>query len=361
MAERPTFVKRETLDAFFKDIDSVVTAAIREQMNKDAHVLIINKAEFARLVRIHLSLVRKVAARSQDEDIKRQLLDGFKRQANKLATRLYSRFIELLEAQIATVSKKKFTYQVERRNSITLYFFQGEGNVKDALFGAISTNVLAPVKKTLRENATRGSLDDVLSIIIAGVDIDNPGIMPKQVDDLGGQSSNLPGNSTLHPGNPVGIKSKNNTTGIPIRAEINKGAGTQLGHNRGPNTVAASQLLEIIESYYENLVGPSKNLAVAGALKEAIHTYDAEMRFNDIVYNLAKNKFGKGEVNISIIALESAAWNAYSGGLAGDGLKKLRGHVEANKRNIFYGAGSASLRDILARQIEDLFLRMLFA
>lgn len=331
-----------TAQDLLNELAEIKTEQIREDMKKDIHVIILSVAEFAKLVRLHLSEVRKIANRSEDQDIRAQLNNGSKRNPGKLAKRLQMRFIEIFEKQLRTQSKLEWKKKVQ--GNVTLYFIQSNGKV----FNQIRDNVMSPVRKQLVTTSARGSIDRVLSLIIAGIDIDED-------TDIGDTSLGEFAKSKQLSGAPSSVSSKSYPAkGIKKGDTIfAKGAGVQLGHTRGPNTVAAKRRLELILEAQRNIIGLTGTFFEARQLVDVVHKFDAEMRFNDVVYNIAKGLTGR--VDISIITLESAAANQFSGGKAKAALGKLTKFLRDNAKKIVTQKGSKPIVDLILKDYEVLF------
>ena len=332
---------------FLDEIAEIQAKQIREDMKRDMHVLILSVAEFAKLVRLHLDEVRKISNRSDDPDIKAQLNTAAQRNPNKLAKRLHTRFIEVLEKQLRAT--KGVDWKAINSGNVRLYFLEGKGR-GGKVFDVMQKDIMAPIRRELVFKSKSGSLDRVLSLVIAGIDIDEDLNVNKDTS-LGTYAKS----KTLS-GAPQSISTKSYPAkGIKVGDTLfTSGAGTQLGHGRGGGTIAAVKKLEKIREFQSNIIGLTGTWYEARQFADVIHKFDAEMKFNDVVYNIARGISGK--VDISIITLEQTAANAFSGAKITPELRKLDAFLRKNAEKIVTQKGSRPIVTSIMEEYKKLFL-----
>jgi len=339
-----TASQADSAQQFTQEIADINSYLIREQMKNDVHVLVVNQAQFTSLIRDHLTAVKQVAVRAKDPQIKAEL-ESIGRTGGRtlysIAGKLKFEFEKVLDRELkrATVLRFKKTVQ----GNVSIYYIQRKTLPRE---GSKETNfkvlqrVMTEVRKELVIRSKSGSLKQATGVIIGGLNIDYDNINP-----------NAPQLGTL-------AKSK-----IADRAPpeidpskgVRAGTGVQLGHFRGPNAEAARRLFDLVRKTQSGIVGITGILFETHERKETIHAFDTEVRFNDVVYQMAKQELG-GTVGISIIGLEQSAKNSISGNKAGNDLRKLRKWLRNNAQVIVTMKGSKPLVNMLLDDIVQEFI-----
>lgn len=322
----PTDAK--TLAKFVKDVALVDANEIRDEMKKDPHVLVVNAAQFASLAKDHAAELKRVASKAEEGPLKTALLNIGKMNTYRLAVVLMKRFIDILEKHLD--NSGSFTWTKQQRGNVALYFLSPARPGVSNVFNELRDSVFSPLREELVYNSAPGTVERSLSVIIAGLDVDYDEI----TKGLGAQAKQV-----LLQNAPEG----------------KKGAGVQLGHFRGGATVAGYRLVERLRKAQSKIVGLTGFWFEAKGMADAIHEADAEVRFNDVVYNIARQEF-KGAVNISIIGLEQTARNQISGAKTRQRLKNLKGWLIKNAAAILTVKGS---RPIVNMVLDDMILAFL--
>jgi len=330
----------ETAKKLIDAAAKVSTELIRKEMKLEVHVLVVNTAQFSSLIRDHISLVKRAARKAEDPEVKALLEGSLGSSGNlyKLSKNLKMEFQRILEREL---NKKSgiLKWKKQEQGGVAIYYIQRKKQATRAQvlapksktsqtnFNAIQ-DVMTEVKKELVNNSRAGTTKRITGIIIGGLDIDYDEINTRGIGDTA--KSKLSDRAPIHP-----------NTG-----NVRAGTGIQLGHFRGPATKGARRLFNIVQDAMKNLVRPKELLAEAKGFKDAIHKFDAEIRFNDIIYNIAQTEL-KGEVDISIIGLEQAAKNSLTGDLAGASAKEFRSWIIKNAQAIVTVDGSKPLVNMI--------------
>lgn len=322
--------------SFQNEIREIRTTQIRDEMKRDVHVLVVNAAQFSSLIKDHLAQVRRVAARAEDPAIKYELENvGSGTNLYSIAIKLQNEFELVLEKYLNKQSKIR--WKKTKKGRVSIYYIQRLIQTeKETNFKALQ-RVMSDVRKELVQNSKPGTFKRATGVVIGGLDIDYNEIIPKR--GVGGTAKSL--FIDKPPIDP--------DTGNPI-----PGRGVQIGHFRGPATVAAAKLRELVRIAQSGIVGLTGMWFEAHKYHDMVHKFDAEVRFNDVVYNIARKELG-GKVNISIVGLEQTAKNTYSGIAAKKPLSQLRKWLLKNAQVILTMKGSKSIINSIMDDILNAF------
>src|SRR5210317_1090744 len=62
--------KARNLNTLAKEVNEISADAIRKEMKRDPHVLVINKAQFTSLIKDHFAELKRAASKTEDENLK---------------------------------------------------------------------------------------------------------------------------------------------------------------------------------------------------------------------------------------------------------------------------------------------------
>lgn len=329
----------KNIKKFVKEVLNIRAAQIRDEMKLDPHVLVIDKNQFKSLITDHKAEIKRAATRAKDPDIKRELELAGDINTDKLAKKLQLKFQPMLEKALS--ARKKVKWRADYRGDHTLYYVEPlkrktNRSTGTDVFRSIQES-LTKIRQELVQNSKTGSYDRVLSIVIAGFDVDFDDISQGFGGDRAKQVQL--GNAPL------------SKEGKPL-----KGSGIQLGHFRGGATVATAKKLEAIRKYQSSIIGLTGLFFKARTdFHDVIHEHDAEFELNDVVYNIAKKELG-GTADISIIGLEGTARNQYSGSLTRQVLNDFNTWLEDNAGVIVTMQGSKPIVNMILDDAVDSFL-----
>lgn len=336
----------DTVVGFFLEVEKYYASTIRNKMDDQAHVLYVSDNSFKNLIKDHLDVILKISKRTDDPQFSRILAKyGARKQLSKLAPVIRKKFQRILQLELRKNSALKYEFEdsVFQGSPARVYYItKAEKSIKRTVFRILRDDVFNSIRETLVKLSAKGGRGSVsssiLSVTIAGFSV--------------------PAGEDIPEGNLGNISKGLTARGAPITAsgQKAKGTGFQLGHVRGPATVAADKLLAAFKEFGEGLVGFDDLYRRAAKKVGMIHAYDAQNELNDLVWNFATGKWNPGKVNISIIDLEQTAKNGISGGLAGSELRDLRDWMVYNVARILQLQGSLPIQTMLLEDIVTTFL-----
>ena len=339
--------RAQNVSQFAQEVRDIHSTTIREEMKKDVHVLVVDTDQFHSLILDHLRLVKRVALKSEDPQIKAELENAGKKGSTKaLAVKLRREFQIVLERVInktGTLVKR----EPIQRGDLTIYFIQRKKQTEKETNFKTLQRIMTEVRKELVLNSKSGTYKRVTGILVGGLDIDYDEIVPQK--GIGGTAKDLYIDRA-----PVFLQK--DKQGKAKRAKRLAGRGAQLGHFRGPATVAASGLRQLVREAQSGLIGLTGMWFETHRRHNLVHKYDAEFKLNDIVYNIASKELG-GRVDISIVGLEQTARNLYTGAMAGRELGALRNWLIKNAQAILTMKGSKPIINSIMDDILNAFTK----
>ena len=269
---------------------------------------------------------------------------GARKRLSKLAPLIRRRFEKLLEKYLRASKNLVFEYE---KTSITgspatVYYIQKSDSSRSrrSVYDTLNDEVFRYLRKDLVALSSKGStISSILSVTIAGLNVEPGDSLPT---NIGAAAKQL--EARRAPKRKVGKQE------IP-----SKGTGFQLGHTRGPATIAADRLLAAFKELGEGIVGFDRLYRKAQKKVAIVHAFDAQIQLNKVIFDFASARW-QGSGNISIIDIEQAAKNQVSGGKAGKALERLRNWIVRNSAVLLEAQGSPSIQSLVIENIIDQFI-----
>ena len=327
-----------TFAEFEAGIKALVADQIRKQMNKDIHVLIFREVEFRKLIRIHKDeikrIVNKLKSSGESKKLQKSLLDIYKDDQSiyKTATELYENFIILFDKKVKErFGSNAFKTSVIRKKTKTKVSYTFYAGAKSSLKNKTSTNIYSEVQKVQREvrrhllnNSKKGANSKAIlsSVIIVGVSILSEGNLNlKQATKLANE----------------------------------KRSGAHLGHTRGAAAVTASEIRNLLNTVESSTSTLASFKGKTTTKVKQVDAADARLTLNNIGLNIGREGLS-GNINISVLTLESTKVNIDEGVAAKKLLKDLTDYVLKNGEGLFQVKHSKSYKDAIEDSFIELFL-----
>lgn len=332
------------LSNFLGDVVAINSVDIRNnQMDNNAHAIVVTDKMFFDLIYDHEDLIKELVRNTRNEELRNSLRRLSRVNVERVAVQIRDKFIDILEYHLRRVPEKfrvnKYSINSSEGSGVIFLVQRGRKyNSTKSIFSNLQKSVFVNVRRDVALEATQGTtpFSGILAITIVGVNIYSGDEIPR---DLGNIAKSQ-----------IATRAPLNDQGQPIA-----GTGFQAGHLRGPGTVAADRLLRLVETLNNGTVEFQKFREEVQRRVDLIHSFDAELELNDIAYNIIKKDL-TGRARVSIIGIEQAAKNSYSGTKAGVEARKLRDYIRQNAAMFFIGTASASIANLILRDAIDTFL-----
>lgn len=364
MGYRLSFRQEVEMAHFLANIADINSEIIRkEEMNNDAHAIVITDKMFKELLLDHKSMVEEVIRSVQDKDADADLIkflnDYKKLDMPKLSARLRDKFIAIVDKEMKKrqasqhIKFKTFPISSEFGNGTIYYVEAGKKastSPEQTLFKYLQDPIFKDVRQAVAKAATTDTsgIGGALAVTIVGIPL-------KIGDAVPGNLGNLAKGVVVDRAPKKSADRKKRSKGEAKNLVPIAGAGFQLGHLRGPNTVAADRLLRIFDRFDDGSIKFKFFRYFAAKQRDLIHKFDAELGLNDIVFKTLDGKID-GKIKVSIVGIEQAAKNSYSGSKAGARLKKLKLWLTKNAYKLAYLKASPPLVNLLLQDAVDVFL-----